>query len=63
LDKTAGALRKELDSGFMPAVLKSDLLARIEVIQKKVVETKKRALAQRVHIVNKTIISLYHSLH
>lgn len=48
LDKSAGALRKELDSGYMSAVLKADLRARIEGIQKKGVEAKKRALAQRV---------------
>ena len=51
LDKTAGALRKELDEGYMSAVLKSDLRARIEAIQKKAVDAKKRALAQRVDIV------------
>lgn len=48
LDKTAGALRKELDDTFMSAVLKSELRARIEVVQKRAVEAKKRALAQRV---------------
>ena len=48
LDKIAGGLRKELDSGYMSAVLKADLRARIEAIQKKGVEAKNRALAQRV---------------
>lgn len=48
LDKTAGALRKELDEGYMSAVLKSDLRARIDAIQKKAVAAKKRNLAQRV---------------
>ncbi len=48
LDKTAGALRKDLDEGYMSAVLKAELRARIEGIQKKAVEEKKRALAQRV---------------
>ena len=48
LDKTAGALRKDLDEGYMSAVLKADLRARIEVVQKKAVDAKKRALAQRV---------------
>jgi Alanyl-tRNA synthetase len=48
LDKTAGALRKELDSGFISAVLKANLRGRIEAVQKKGVEAKKRALAQRV---------------
>ncbi len=47
LDKTAGALRKELDEGYMSAVMKADLRARIEAIQKKGVDAKKRALAQR----------------
>jgi alanyl-tRNA synthetase len=48
LDKNAGALRKELDSGFISAVLKANLRGRIEAVQKKGVEAKKRALAQRV---------------
>ena len=48
LDKTAGALRKDLDAGYMSAVLKAQLRARVDAIQKKAVEVKKRALAQRV---------------
>mmetsp|Transcript_19641 Transcript_19641/g.28904 ORF Transcript_19641/g.28904 Transcript_19641/m.28904 type:complete len:1006 (-) Transcript_19641:88-3105(-) len=48
LDKTAGALRKDLDEGYMSAVLKAQLRARIESVQKKAVDAKKRALAQRV---------------
>lgn len=48
LDKTAGALRKDLDNGYMSAVLKAQLRARIEGIQKKAVDAKKRAIAQRV---------------
>lgn len=48
LDKTAGALRKDLDESYISAVLKNDLRARIDGIQKKGVEAKKRALAGRV---------------
>jgi len=48
LDKKAGGLRKELDQGFFSAVLKSELRARIEAIQKKAIEAKKAALASRV---------------
>jgi alanyl-tRNA synthetase len=48
LDKTAGALRKELDESYISAVLKGDLRVRIDGIQKKAVEAKKRALAGRV---------------
>ncbi len=48
LDKTAGALRKEIDESYISAVLKNDLRARIDGIQKKAVEAKKRALAGRV---------------
>jgi len=61
LDKTAGALRKELDSGYMSAVLKADLRARIEAIQKTGVEAKKRALAQRVDIVLNVVNEQLHA--
>ena len=48
LDKTAGALRKEIDESYISAVLKDELRTRIDGIQKKAVEAKKRALAGRV---------------
>jgi alanyl-tRNA synthetase len=48
LDKQAGALRKELDEAFVSATLKTELRARIEVIQKRAVDAKKAALAGRV---------------
>lgn len=48
LDKSAGALRKEIDESYISAVLKNDLRTRIDGIQKKAVEAKKRALAGRV---------------
>ncbi|KAL7463937.1 hypothetical protein ACHAXS_004288 [Conticribra weissflogii] len=48
LDKRAGALRKDLDAGEFSAALKSELRARIEAVQKKGIEAKKRLLAGRV---------------
>ncbi|KAL7530472.1 hypothetical protein ACHAXR_004724 [Thalassiosira sp. AJA248-18] len=48
LDKQAGALRKDLDAAELSAALKSELRARIESIQKKGIEAKKRLLAGRV---------------
>ena len=48
LDKQAGALRKDLDSAEFSAALKSELRARIDAIQKKGVDAKKRMLAGRV---------------
>jgi alanyl-tRNA synthetase len=48
LDKTAGAIRKDLDSAFLSASLKTDLRARIEGIQKKATDAKKKALQKRV---------------
>jgi len=50
LDKQAGALRKELDATYMSAVLKTELRARLDAVQKKGVEAKKRALAKRVDL-------------
>lgn len=50
LDKTAGALRKELDASPISAVLKAQLRGRIEGIQKKAMEEKKRLLAGRVDL-------------
>lgn len=55
LDKIAGGLRKELDEGYMSAVQKADLRTRIEAIQKKGVEAKKKALQQRVDTVLNTV--------
>lgn len=51
LDKQAGALRKEVDSAFISAILKGELRNRIEATQKKANEAKKALLAQRVDIV------------
>lgn len=48
LDKQAGALRKNLDATETSAALKAELRARIEVVQKKGIEAKKRLLAGRV---------------
>lgn len=48
LDKQAGALRKDLDGAELSAALKSELRARIESVQKKGIEAKKRLLAGRV---------------
>jgi len=48
LDKQAGALRKDLDAAELSAALKSELRARIEGVQKKGIEAKKRLLAGRV---------------
>eukprot|EP00578_Thalassiosira_sp_NH16_P012694 CAMPEP_0181109160 /NCGR_PEP_ID=MMETSP1071-20121207/18026_1 /TAXON_ID=35127 /ORGANISM="Thalassiosira sp., Strain NH16" /LENGTH=1027 /DNA_ID=CAMNT_0023192833 /DNA_START=283 /DNA_END=3366 /DNA_ORIENTATION=+ len=48
LDKQAGALRKDLDAAELSAALKSELRARIESIQKKGIDAKKRLLAGRV---------------
>jgi len=54
LDKQTGALRKDLDAAFVSAALKADLRARIEAVQKKASDAKKKALAQRVdHCLNK----------
>eukprot|EP00522_Entomoneis_paludosa_P018922 CAMPEP_0172444094 /NCGR_PEP_ID=MMETSP1065-20121228/4207_1 /TAXON_ID=265537 /ORGANISM="Amphiprora paludosa, Strain CCMP125" /LENGTH=994 /DNA_ID=CAMNT_0013194513 /DNA_START=117 /DNA_END=3101 /DNA_ORIENTATION=+ len=51
LDKKAGAIRKDLDAAFLPAALKAELRARIEGIQKKVNEAKKKALQKRMAVV------------
>lgn len=48
LDKQAGALRKDLDAAELSAALKSELRSRIEQVQKKGIEAKKRLLAGRV---------------
>jgi len=48
LDKQAGALRKDLDEAELSAALKSELRARIESVQKKGIDAKKRLLAGRV---------------
>lgn len=48
LDKTAGALRKDLDESYVSAVLKNKLRLRIDGVQRKAVEAKKQALAGRV---------------
>ena len=48
LDKQAGALRKDVDSAEFSAALKAELRARIEQVQKKGIEAKKRLLAGRV---------------
>eukprot|EP00977_Amphora_coffeiformis_P027355 scaffold34606_cov192-Amphora_coffeaeformis.AAC.1 len=51
LDKTAGALRKELDAAFVSAPRKAALRARIEAIQKNATDAKKKALQKRVDTV------------
>ena len=51
LDKQAGAIRKDLDAAFVSASLKADLRGRIEAVQKKANEVKKRALQKRVDTV------------
>ena len=48
LDKQAGALRKQLDEAFVSAPRKAALRSRIEVIQKKAMDAKKKALQKRV---------------
>mmetsp|Transcript_32401 Transcript_32401/g.59445 ORF Transcript_32401/g.59445 Transcript_32401/m.59445 type:complete len:566 (+) Transcript_32401:335-2032(+) len=48
LDKRAGAVRKDLDAAELSAALKSELRARIEAVQKKGIDAKKRLLAGRV---------------
>lgn len=48
LDKTAGALRKDLDESYISAVLKNELRARVDGIQKNAVEAKKKELQKRV---------------
>jgi alanyl-tRNA synthetase len=50
LDKQAGAIRKELDAAFMSASIKAELRARIEALQKKAGEAKKRQVQKRVDI-------------
>jgi alanyl-tRNA synthetase len=50
LDKTAGAIRKDLDAAFLSAPLKAELRGRVEGIQKKANEAKKAVLAQRVDL-------------
>ena len=48
LDKLAGALRKDLDAGYISAPLKAELRARIEALQKQGVEAKKAQLQKRI---------------
>lgn len=48
LDKQAGALRKDLDAAFVSAPRKAALRVRIENIQKKATDAKKKAMQQRV---------------
>lgn len=51
LDKTAGAIRKDLDAGFMSAPLKVTLRGRLEAVQKRAMAAKKAALAGRLDAV------------
>lgn len=51
VDKTASDLRKDLDAAFLPAALKAELRGRLENIQKKSVEAKKKALQKRMAVV------------
>lgn len=48
LDKEVGALRKKLDSTELSAAIKLELRERIELVQKDIIEARKRLLAQRV---------------
>jgi alanyl-tRNA synthetase len=48
LDKQAGALRKDLDAAFVSAAHKATLRNRIEGIQKKATDAKRKALQKRV---------------
>lgn len=50
LDKQAGAIRKDLDAALVSASVKADLRARIEVLQKKAGEAKKKSLQKRVDL-------------
>ena len=49
--RSPGSLRKELDASSAPAVVKAELRSRIELLQKRVNEASKRALAARVDVV------------
>jgi alanyl-tRNA synthetase len=51
LEKLAGAMRKDLDAAFMSASVKAELRARIEALQKKAADSKKKALQKRVDTV------------
>lgn len=51
LDKQAGAIRTDLDQALVSLPLKAKLRARLEKIQKKLVDAKKAALGQRLDLV------------
>ena len=57
LDKLAGSIRKELDAAFVSAALKGELRGRIELIQKRASESKKKALQKRVDAVLNGVLS------
>lgn len=57
LDKQAGALRKDVDAAEFSAALKSELRARLDQVQKRGFEAKKRLLAGRVDKVLNTVIA------
>jgi alanyl-tRNA synthetase len=48
LDKMAGNLRKDIDGAVMSVAHKAELRARVEIIQKKAADEKKRLLAGRI---------------
>ena len=50
LDKSAGSLRKSLESSTVSACLKSEFRGRIEALQSKGIAAKKRASAQKVDV-------------
>lgn len=50
LDKQAGSIRKELDAAFISAAIKAELRAKLEAIQKRANEAKKKVLQQRVDV-------------
>merc|ERR1712176_210312 len=57
LDKQAGALRQDVDAVEFSAALKSELRARLDQVQKRGIEAKKRLLAGRVDKVLNTVIA------
>ncbi len=49
MDADAGGIRKDLDSSYISAPLKTKLRARLEGLQKKIVETKKANAGQKLN--------------
>jgi alanyl-tRNA synthetase len=55
LEKQAGSIRKDLDAALMSALVKAELRARIEDIQKRASDANRKALQQRVDMVLKDV--------